>query len=144
MKTPALLLVSALLVSAATHAAPADDAATVAELDREYQLAVKRNDAATMARILADDFVLIAGNGTVHDREALLAEARSASVQYEQQDELEQQVRVWGDTAVVSARLWVKGTRQGQAFDRKLWFSDVYVRTADGWRYVLGQVGQRE
>ncbi len=144
MKTPALLLASALLVSAATHAAPADDAATVAELDREYQLAVKRNDAATMARILADDFVLIAGNGTVHDREALLAEARSASVQYEQQDELEQQVRVWGDTAVVTARLWVKGTRQGQDFDRKLWFSDIYVRSADGWRYVLGQVGQRE
>lgn len=144
MKTPALLLASALLASAATHAAPADDAATVAALDREYQLAVKRNDAATMARILADDFVLIAGNGAVHDREALLAEARSASVQYEQQDELEQQVRVWGDTAVVTARLWVKGTQQGQAFDRKLWFSDVYVRTADGWRYVLGQVGQRE
>lgn len=144
MKTPALLLASALLASAATHAAPADDAATVAALDREYQLAVKRNDAATMARILADDFVLIAGNGAVHDREALLAEARNGSVQYEQQDELEQQVRVWGDTAVVTARLWVKGTRQGQAFDRKLWFSDVYVRTADGWRYVLGQVGQRE
>ena len=97
-----------------------------------------------MARILADDFVLIAGNGAVHDREALLAEARNRSVQYEQQDELEQQVRVWGDTAVVTARLWVKGTRQGQAFDRKLWFSDVYVRTADGWRYVLGQIGQRE
>ncbi len=144
MKTPALLLANALFASTALHAAPVDDAETVAALDREYQSAVKHNDAATMARILADDFVLVAGNGAVHDRAALLAEARSASVSYEQQDELEQQVRVWGDTAVVTAKLWVKGTREGKAFDRKLWFSDVYVRTADGWRYVLGQVGQRE
>jgi ketosteroid isomerase-like protein len=144
MKAPALLLASALFASAAIHAAPVDDAATVAALDREYQAAVKHNDAATMARILADDFVLVAGNGRTYDRDALLAEARSAAVRYEQQDELEQQVRVWGDTAVVTAKLWVKGTREGEAFDRKLWFSDVYVRTADGWRYALGQVGQRE
>ena len=143
MKTPAVFLACAVFASAGIAATP-DDTATVAALDREYQLAVKHNDAETMARILADDFVLIAGNGTVHDREALLAQARSGSVHYQQQDELEQQVRVWGDTAVVTARLWVKGTRDGQAFDRKLWFSDVYVRTAGGWRYVLGQVGPRE
>src|SRR5262249_42345682 len=49
------------------------------------------------------------------------------------------QVRVWGDAAVVTAQLWVKGTRDGKTFDRKLWFSDTYVRTKDGWRYVFGQ-----
>jgi len=31
------------------------------------------------------------------------------------------------------------GVRKGQAFDRKLWFSDTYVRTKSGWRYVFGQ-----
>ena len=33
------------------------DRAAVAALDTEYQAAVARNDAATMSRILADDFV---------------------------------------------------------------------------------------
>jgi hypothetical protein len=46
---------------------------------------------------------------------------------------------VWGDTAVVTAKLWLKGTNDGVPFDRKLWFSDTYVRTAEGWRYVFGQ-----
>jgi ketosteroid isomerase-like protein len=46
---------------------------------------------------------------------------------------------VWGDTAVVTAKLRVKGTRDGKAFDRTLWFSDTYVRTGSGWRYVFGQ-----
>jgi len=51
-------------------------------------------------------------------------------------------VRVWGDTAVVTAKLWLKGKRpNGEAFDYKLWFSDTYVRTPTGWRYAFGQAG---
>ena len=48
-------------------------------------------------------------------------------------------MRVWGDTAVVTARLWLKGTSEGKPFERRLWFSDTYVRTKCGWRYVFGQ-----
>jgi ketosteroid isomerase-like protein len=51
-------------------------------------------------------------------------------------------VRVWGDTAVVTALLWAKGTEEGKPFDYHLWFSDVYVRTPQGWRYVFGQAAQ--
>ena len=60
---------------------------------------------------------------------------------WERQDEEPgtQKVRIWGDTAVVTAKLWLKGTREGKAFARKLWFSDTYVRTPKGWRYAFGQ-----
>jgi hypothetical protein len=40
---------------------------------------------------------------------------------------------------VVTALLWAKGTKEGKPFEYKLWFSDTYVRTAAGWRYVFGQ-----
>jgi ketosteroid isomerase-like protein len=51
-------------------------------------------------------------------------------------------VRVWGDTAVVTAKLWLKGTKaKGGAINFKLWFSDTYIRTPTGWRYVFGQAG---
>lgn len=137
----ALLL---LLASTQVHARQPDDAATVAALDRRYQAAVKANDAGTMESILAEDFLLVLGNGTTYAREDLLREARDRSRTSEQQDELEQVVRVWNDTAVVTAKLWVKGTgKDGSRFDYKLWFSDTYVRTADGWRYVLGQASLR-
>lgn len=68
-----------------------------------------------------------------------MKEARDKSTLYEKQDELEQKVRVWGDRAVVTALLWIKGTSDGKPVERKLWFSDTYVRTPKGWRYVLGQ-----
>jgi len=128
-------------MAAAVGETTKSDAEIVAALDTEYQAAVGRNDADTMDRILTDDFVLVVGNGTVYTKSDLINEARSKSIIYEQQVELDhsQKVRVWGDTAVVTAKLWVKGMQGGKSFDRKLWFSDTYVRTKDGWRYVFGQ-----
>lgn len=135
------LVAVASMIPAIAQPAPADDRRAVAALDTEYQLAVKNNDAKTMARILHKDFVLVLGNGTTQSRADLLEEARGKKIVYEQQDEEAgtQTVRVWGDTAVVTAKLWLKGTNDGVPFDRKLWFSDTYVRTAEGWRYVFGQ-----
>lgn len=121
------------------RAAESDDRAAVAALDAEYQAAVERNDAATMERILADDFVLVLGKGTVYTKQDLLAEARSGRVTYERQRDTDRTVRVYGDTAVVTALLWIKGVEAGAAFERRLWFSDTYVRTPAGWRYVFGQ-----
>jgi ketosteroid isomerase-like protein len=118
---------------------PGNDVDTVAALDTEYQAAVKGNDVATIGRILADDFVLVTGRGRTYSKADLLEEARNKSSVYEHQEEIEQKVRVWGDTAVVTALLWVKGTNGGKPIDYKLWFSDTYVRTPAGWRYVFGQ-----
>ena len=92
-----------------------------------------------MDRIVADDFVLVTGRGKTYTKADLLRSARDKDAIYEKQDEIEQTVRVWGDTAVVTALLWVKGTSEGKPFDYKLWFSDTYVRTPSGWRYALGQ-----
>jgi ketosteroid isomerase-like protein len=130
-----------LVIIGATNQArsSADDEKAVAALDTEYQAAVKKNDAATMARILADDFVLVTGLGKTYTKADLLEEARSGRMVYERQEDSNQKVRVWGDTAVVTALLWAKGTDGGKAFDYKLWFSDTYVRTPDGWRYVFAQ-----
>ncbi|MDR6839747.1 nuclear transport factor 2 family protein [Pseudoxanthomonas sacheonensis] len=130
-------------LAAATFAAQAsesDDIATVSALDTQYQAAVKANDAAAMAKILADDFILVIGNGAVSTKADLLKEAEDRIRSYTHQEDSEQTVRVWGDTAVVTAKLWMQGTRKdGTPFDYQLWFSDTYVRTKDGWRYVFGQ-----
>jgi ketosteroid isomerase-like protein len=123
------------------NASPEEDAKAVAALDTKYQAAVKANDATTMDQILADDFVLVIGRGKVFSKSDLLDSARKKEVTYERQDEEpgSQKVRVWGDTAVVTALLWIKSVQAGKAADYKLWFSDTYVRTSTGWRYVFGQ-----
>jgi uncharacterized protein (TIGR02246 family) len=133
---PSLVAVAATLQS---------DREEVARLDTQFQAAVKRNDAATMARILHPDMVLVLGDGRINTRAEQLQEARERLIEYEIQDEDPgtQTVRVHGNTAVVTACLRIKGTSRAGAFDRHLWFSDTYVRTAAGWRYFFGQASLR-
>ena len=125
----------------AVQASAEEDRKTVAALDVEFQAAVKRNDAATIDRILHEDMVLVLGDGRTIAREDIVKSALEKQIAYEYQDEDPgtQVVRVWGDTAVVTARLWVKGRSKDAEFDRRLWFSDTYVRTPQGWRYAFGQ-----
>ena len=135
------ILATALIAATLAGTPTPDDRTVVAELDTAYQAAVKQNDAKAMGKILHEQFVLVLGDGRTLTRKDLLDEARSKSITWEQQDEEAgtQIVRVWGDTAVVTAKLWVKGARDAKSFDRKLWFSDTYVRTPSGWQYAFGQ-----
>ena len=137
----ALTAATLLTASGASMATAEEDRATVAAIDTKYQEAVKRNDADTMGQILHEDFILVLGSGRTATRADLLNEARAGKIQYEAQDEDPgtQTVRMYGDTAIVTARLWLKYTHEGKAFERRLWFSDTYVRTPKGWRYVFGQ-----
>ena len=128
------------LATLATAANPAADAAaTVMALDIEYQAAVERNDAATMTRILDDDFMLVTGAGKSFSKADLIAEARSGDTIYEIQRASERSAKTWRDTAVVTALLHAKGKAAGMAFEYRVWYSDTYVRFAGGWRYVFGQ-----
>jgi ketosteroid isomerase-like protein len=129
--------------SAKIDASALEDQNAVAALDTEYQAAVQRNDAATMDRLLADDFVLVTGTGRVVTKSDLLVEARSHDVIYERQEDSDPVVRVWGDTAVITALLWSKGTDKGKPFEYKLWFSDTYIRTPTGWKYAFAQASMR-
>ena len=116
-----------------------DDAKTVGALDTQFQAATKANDAATIDRLLPADYILVTSTGKTFTKADLLEEARSASRHYDHQEDTEQTVRVWGDTAVITAKLWAKGTENNKPFDYTLWFSDTYVRTPQGWRYTFAQ-----
>lgn len=124
-------------------AGAATDQQTIAALDTAYQDAVARNDAAAMAEIQHPDMILVLGDGRVRTGEELLNAARQRNIEYEVQAEEPntQTVRLYGkDTAIVTALLAIKGTRKdGSRIDLKLWFSDTYVRTPQGWKYVFGQ-----
>jgi ketosteroid isomerase-like protein len=131
--------IALLMLCAGGSPASRADEKEVAALDTLYQKAVKNNDVATMDRILSEDFVLVTGKGRTQTKADRLKESSSGNIVYEHQKDTNQAVRVWGNTAVVTAFLWAKGMDKGKAFDYKLWFSNVYVRAPTGWRYVFGQ-----
>jgi ketosteroid isomerase-like protein len=122
------------------------DAETVAGLDTLFQSAVKANDVAIMDQILADDFVLVTDRGASSTKADLIKEAKEKRTMYEHQEVEKgtQKVRIWRDTAVVTALLRIKGTRDKNPFDYKVWVSETFVRTPTGWHYVFGQASKPE
>ncbi len=92
-----------------------------------------------MSQILADDFTLVTGSGKMYTKAGLLEEARSGRYAYVHQEDKDRMVRVWGNTAIVTAKLWEEGTEAGKPFSYAVWFTDTYLRTPAGWRYVFGQ-----
>ena len=134
-----IVLVLGLIPTTAIHGAMAstdDDRKAVAALIAEYQAAVKRNDAGTMARILADEFVLVTGSGKTYTEANMLEEARRGDI-YQQNDEEVQTVRLWGDPAVVTAKLWrnirAMGSHSITSFGS---VTHTYARLRDGSTYL--------
>jgi len=116
-----------------------EDEINLARLDDEYQAAVARNDATTMGQILAEGMILVTGTGKTFTKQNLLEEARSGRFQYDRQDRSRRTIRVWGNTAVVTGVVWAKGKELGKPLEHRCWFSDTYIRTSEGWKYVFGQ-----
>jgi ketosteroid isomerase-like protein len=140
LKLSVMLIVStAGFASAAVQASVAEDRQTLANLDTKYQKAVEQNDAKTMTEILADDFVLVEGDGKRSTKADLVNDAKSGKTHYVHQDDSERTVAVFGDTGVVTAKLRATGIEDGVRVDYLQWFTDVYVRTTTGWRYYYAQ-----
>ena len=121
------------------QASEAEDRQTLADLDTKYQKAVEQNDAKVMAEILAEDFVLVEGDGKRSTKADLVNDAKGGNTHYVRQDDSMRTVAVFGDTGVVTAKLRAKGIEDGVKVDYSEWFTDVYVRTPNGWRYIYAQ-----
>jgi ketosteroid isomerase-like protein len=136
-----LALLAGAITSASAMPSRAKDRDIVADLHAAYHAAARRNDAMTMGRILDERFVLVLGDGRKLHRSDLLDSADAGRIVYEShEDEADTlRVRVHGNTAVVTARVWLKGTKEGSPFDQRTWFSETYVRTAAGWRCAFAQ-----
>jgi uncharacterized protein (TIGR02246 family) len=97
-------------------------------------------DAATVDRLMADDYVYVAPNGRVMDRHAILAVIRSPSYAIHHGANTEVIVRPLGEEAAVIRRRW-----QGEvSFEGGTYKEDhrcvmVWGRVGDRWQLVLEQ-----
>jgi hypothetical protein len=73
-----LLLGAVISANSAVSDSASPDRKAVAALDVAYQKAVEQNDAKTMAKILADDFVVVDGYGKAWTKADLIQDASTA------------------------------------------------------------------
>jgi len=103
----------------------------------DWDRAMVENDAEKIGRYMADDWTIVGSDGSVGDKATFLGLVKSGALSHDVMTSEDFKVRVYGDTAVVTARGVSGGKYQGQAFREVERSSCVFVRQAGQWRCVL-------
>lgn len=111
----------------------------IVDLERQSKEASLHRDVDFCQRTLADDYVGITPLGQVSTKQDVLSARRSGQLRYETIDISEMVVRVYGDTAVVTARAEVKGHQLGEDFSGPYRYTRVWIRRAGRWETVSYQ-----
>jgi ketosteroid isomerase-like protein len=109
------------------------------QIERDWCTALMKKDAATLSRILADDYAGVGSRGTPSNKAGDLADLKDSNVLSACVDD-NVKVRVYGDTAVVMAHGRRSGTYKGAPFkDREIYYTDVFVRRSGQWQCVASE-----
>jgi ketosteroid isomerase-like protein len=129
----------------AVHPRPAFDSADqeiirqIIDMERQAKEASLRRDADFSLRTLAEDYVAITPLGQVTTKQETISARRSGQLRYESMNITDMVVRLYGDTAVVTARAEVRGHQLGEDFSGPYRYTRVWVRRNGQWQTVSYQ-----
>ncbi len=129
-------------VRARTSIDSAGDQETIREIldmERQAKEASLRRDPEFPARTLAEDYVAISPLGQVTTKKEAISARKSGQLRYDTIDVSDMVVRLYGDTAVVTARADVKGHQLGEDFSGPYRYTRVWVRRSGRWQAVSYQ-----
>jgi ketosteroid isomerase-like protein len=139
MKRFLVIATAMMALSAPAFAQTGSAEQQVRNLDKQAREAAIHGDSEFEAQYTASDYMSISASGAVSTREQTLARVRSGDIKLSSIDVDEEQVRVYGDTAVVTGRVHVLGAVKGQAIDHKARYTRVWVRQSGAWKLVAFQ-----
>jgi ketosteroid isomerase-like protein len=107
------------------------------KLENEFAEAIVRNDLEGIGRLVADDWIIIEPNGGIVDRARFFEVIKSGALAHEMMESEDLRVRVYGDSAVVTAITRTKGKFMRQEFSTQERATDVFVKRDGRWQCVL-------
>ena len=106
----------------------------------DWAEAMVSNDAARIGGFMADDWVIVSERG-VSSKEHFLSFVESGALTHSAFDSVDDpRVKIYGDTAVITARVTNTAFFNGQRFDADEWTSDVFRRIDGKWLCVLSHI----
>ena len=104
----------------------------VAEELAELLLVV--GDAVTLDRLLADEFTFVGGPNKAQYLASVKSKSADTYVEFAVSDDV--QVQVYGNAAVVTGVDTVKGKTNGQSYENRYLYMDVWVKRSGRWQCV--------
>ena len=107
------------------------------KLEKAFAEAIVKNDVEAIGRFVADDWIIIEPYGEIVDRTRFFEVIKSGALTHDAMESEDFRVRVYGDSAVVTAITCAKGKFMGQEFSTHERATDVFVRRDGRWQCVL-------
>jgi ketosteroid isomerase-like protein len=140
VKRAIIFLVLVITTVSASAASFGSDEQTLRALDREHAIATYTADLRWFELHLADDYVLITATGAELTKEELIAQLKSGVMKSERYEPTGVTIRAYGSTVIVSGRIVQKYTSGRERVTADLRYSDVWIKTEDGWYTIAGQI----
>jgi ketosteroid isomerase-like protein len=112
----------------------------VRRVEFEWGVAFERRDFATLDRIMADEYILTDPLGNVRGKAEGLAALETNDVLFESTKSDNVNVRINGDTAVVTGRSTFKGRYKGWSMAGQYQYTDVLVKRNGSWQAVSSHI----
>jgi ketosteroid isomerase-like protein len=107
------------------------------KIENEFAEAILRNDLEGIGRLVADDWIIIEPDGGIVDRARFFEAIKSGALTHEMMESEDLRIRVYGDSAVVTAVTRTKGKFMRQEFSTQERATDVFVKRDERWQCVL-------
>ena len=107
------------------------------QLEKEFAQPIVKNDLDGIGRRVTDDWIIIGPDGEIVDRARFFEVIKSGALTHDLMESEDFRVRVYGDSAVVSAVTRSKGKFMGQEFSTQERATDVFVKRDGRWQCVL-------
>jgi ketosteroid isomerase-like protein len=109
----------------------------ILKLEEAFAKAIVKNDVERLGQIVTDDWIIVDPNGAIVDRARFFEVIKSGALTHNLMKSEDFRVRVYGDSAVVTAKTSTAGKFMGQEFSAQERATDVFVRRDGRWRCVL-------
>ena len=137
----ALLATVALTLAGLAQAAPPPPLADhLKALSDRWDQAIVAKDRQAIAANMADDFRQIDGRGNVETKASFVDGLVADDLVIDPYTVEDFDVRVYGDTALLSGRTRMTGRYQGQAFSSHYRYIDIYTKKDGVWKIVSVQI----
>lgn len=108
----------------------------IKQMETAWGDAFERHDLAALDRFMADEYILTDPLGNVRNKAESLAAIKTSQVHFESTTSDDVNVRIHGDTAVVTGRSTFKGRYKGWPLAGRYQYTDVLVNRGGSWLAV--------
>jgi len=129
------------LLAPMAHSAESDDVKSVLRSRiREYSDALTKKDLAALDQIWADGYTFTNGRGEFLTKKERLENVKTGATQFESISREGEEIRVFGDTAVVTTRIVLKVIYSGKESSGPYRSLNVWAKMQGRWRLVANQI----